>query len=206
MKDFDALKDIWSNQAVRPKVSPEDVLKRVKQTKNEFANKLRVEVMAMSVAILALSYVWVAVPFKLWTSHVAIAIFIISCLYVMFAQYADYRRMIDSSLLLDKPGQYIAYLKSYKRGRHILNTRKYTVYSLSFSLGFILLFVEIFFIAQLWLTILGILFTVGWFLFCYYVLMKNYIRKEESKLEDMIANLERLERQFMDDKTAESIN
>lgn len=201
MKDFDALKDIWSNQVVRPKISPEDVLKRVKKSKNELANKLLLEVVVMLFAISALIFAWLTLPFKMWTSHVAISIFIICCIYVMFAQYRDYRRMTDNSLLLDKPGDYITYLKKYKMDRYLLNTQKYRMYTILFSMGFLLLFVELFFVAQLWLTILGIVFTLGWFLLCYFILMKNYIRKEEMKLEEMITNLERVERQFTDEQT-----
>ncbi|HEY0666919.1 MAG TPA: hypothetical protein VGD22_02015 [Sphingobacteriaceae bacterium] len=204
MKDFDALKDIWSKQIVLPKIRPEDVLRRVKQSRNEIVNKLRLEVIVMLVAVITLSYAWLILSFKLWTSHVAIAIFIICCMYVVFAQYRDYLRMTDSSLLMDKPDSYIAYLKAYKRNRYVLNTQKYRIYTLLFSLGFAFLFIELFFIAEIWLTILGIIFTAGWFVFCYYFLMKIYIRKEESKLEGMITNLERLEKQFTDDKALKS--
>lgn len=200
MKDFDALKDIWSNQIALPKISPEDVLKRVKQSKNELAAKLLLEVIVMLIAVLALSYAWLTLPFKMWTSHLAIGIFITCCLYVMFAQFRDYRRMIDNSLLLDKPSAYITYLKAYKRDRYLLNTRKYSIYTFLFSIGLLLLLVELFFIADLWLTLAGILFAVGWLLFCYFILMKNYIQNEEFKLEDMISNLERLERQFIDER------
>lgn len=200
MKDFDALKDIWGNQTVRLKIRPEDVIKRVKQSKNELASRLLVEVIIILAAISALTYTWIKLPFKLWTSHLAIGIFVTCCIYVMFAQYRGYRRMSDNSLLLDKPGDYISYLKRYKRDRYILNTQKYRIYTILFTVGFLLLFVEIFFTAEWWLTLSGALFTLSWFLFCYFILMKNYIRKEESRLEDMISNLKRLEKQFLEEK------
>lgn len=199
MKDFEALKNIWSNQTDRSKISPEDILKRVKQSKSHLANKLSVEIIVMLTAIFILSYAWITVPFKMWTSHIAIAIFIICCIYVMFEQYIGYRKIIDSASLLNRPGEYITYLKLYKRDRHILNTRKYGMYTLFLSVGVALFFVEIFFIAELWVTTLGILFTLAWFFFCYSILMKNYILREENRLEDMIANLGRLEKQFTDE-------
>lgn len=200
MKDFEALKDIWSNQVEHSEIRPEDVLKKVKQSKNLLANKLLLEVIAVVTAIVILSYAWIILSFTMWTSHVAIGIFILCCIYVMFKQFSDYRKITDNALLLNRPKEYITYLKSYKQDRYILNTQKYRTYSILFSTGFLLFFVEILFIAELWVTVLAILFTLFWFYYCYFVLMKNYIRKEENRLDDMITNLERVEKQFSDEK------
>jgi Ca2+/Na+ antiporter len=166
MKDFDALKDIWSNQAALSRVNSEDVLKRVKQSGNDLSNKLRFEVFAMLAAIIILSYVLLTVSFKMWTSHAGIFIFIACCVYILLTQYTDYRKMSDSARLLNVPGDYIIHLKTYKHHRYLLNTRKYRIYTVFFSAGLLLLFVEIFFVAELWITILGVLFAISWFLFC----------------------------------------
>ena len=196
MKDFEALKNIWHNQVALPKVSHEDVLKKVRKTKNGFANKLLIELAGMTLAIAMLTYVWISSPFKMWTTHLAMVILISCCLYYLYVQIRDYNRIKDESLLLNKPEEYIEYLKTYKNDRYLLNTRKYKVYTLFLSLGFLFYFIEIAFLASVWITLTGIVITAGWILFCYFVLMRRYIRKEEAKLEDMIQNLERLQNQF----------
>ncbi len=196
MKDFEALKNIWHDQVALPKVSHEDVLKKVRKTKQGLAAKLLREMLGMVAATIGLIYVWINNPFKLWTTHLAMIIFIACCLYYIFVLIRDYRKISDNTLLLNKPEEYINYLKKYKHDRYIFNTRKYRIYSLFFSLGFVLYFIEVSFLASLWVTILGITFTVAWLLFSYFILMRNYIRKEEAKLEDMIENLERLHKQF----------
>ena len=196
MKDFEALKDIWHNQVALPKVSHEDVLRKVRKTKNGFANKLLIELIGMGLAIAMLTYVWISSPFKMWTTHLAMVILIACCLYYLYVQVRDYSRIKDESLLLNKPEDYIDYLKNYKNDRYILNTRKYRIYTWFLSFGFLFYFIEIAFLASIWVTVIGIFFTVSWILFCYFVLMRRYIRKEESKLEDMIQNLERLQKQF----------
>ena len=196
MKDFEALKDIWHNQVALPKVSHEDVLRKVRKTKTGFANKLLIELVGMCIAIGMLTYVWISSPFKMWTTHLAMAIMICCCLYYLYVQIRDYNRIKDDSLLLNKPEEYIDYLKSYRNHRYVLNTSKYKVYTWFLSLGFLFYFIEIAFLASLWVTLAGIAFTAGWILFCYFILMKRYIRKEEAKLEDMIQNLERLQQQF----------
>ncbi|MHB1178314.1 MAG: hypothetical protein ACYCZO_08290 [Daejeonella sp.] len=197
MKDFEALKSIWHSQVALPKVSHEDVLKKVSKTKKVLASRLLMEMSGMSLATVMLIYVWIESPFRMWTTHLAMVIFMVCCLYYIVALIGNYRRITYDNLL-DKPEEYILYLKNYKHDRFIFNTRKYRIYSLFFTAGFILYFIEIAFLAALWITIAGLVFTFLWIALCYFVLMRIYIRKEESKLEEMIQNLERLQRQFED--------
>ncbi len=196
MKDFEALKNIWHGQAALPKVSHEDVLKKVRKTKKGLAIKLLCEMSSMAAATTGLTYIWLNNRFKLWTTHLAMIIFIICCLYYIFALIRDYRKISNNTLLLNKPGDYIRHLKKYKHHRYIFNTRKYRIYSIFFSLGLILYFIEIAFLAPLWVSIAGASFTIAWLLFSYFVLMRIYIRKEDGKLEEMIQNMERLQKQF----------
>ena len=203
MKDFEALKNIWHNQVALPKVSHEDVLRKVRKTKNGFANKLLIELIGMCLAIGMLGYVWISSPFRMWTTHVAMVIMISCCLYYLYVQIRDYNRIKDDSLLLNKPEEYIDYLKTYRSDRYNLNTSKYKVYTWFLSFGFLFYFIEIAFLASLWVTVIGVIFTALWILFCYFILMKRYIRKEEAKLEDMIQNLERLQQQFKTSETGD---
>ncbi len=197
MKDFEALKSIWHNQVALPKVSHEDVLKKVSKTRTGLASRLLIEMLGMALAIAMLIYFWVEIPFRMWTTHLAMIIFMACCFYYLVALIVNYRRITYDNLL-DKPEEYILYLKKYKHDRFIFNTRKYRIYSLFITLGFILFFIEISFLVALWVTITGIIFTFLWISLYYFVLMRIYIRKEESRLEDMIQNLERLEKQFTD--------
>lgn len=195
MKEFEALKNIWDRQPEHPKVDPEDILKRVRRSKRGFANKLLFETIGILIIIILLGVIWLESPFIMWTTHLAMLIFISCCFYYLFVQYRDYRSISNNDLLLKQPEEYIEYLKSYRKERYILNTRKYTVYSIFIGIAFLLYFIEIYFIAALWQTVLGILLTVAWFAMCWF-LMRVYIRREEEKLGNMIENLERLKKQF----------
>ena len=90
MKDFEALRDIWHNQVALPKVSHEDVLRKVRKTRNGLANKLLLESIGMLIAITMLSYVWISSPFKMWTTHLAMTILISCCIYYLYMQIRDY--------------------------------------------------------------------------------------------------------------------
>ena len=197
MKDFEALRSIWHDQVALPKVSHEDVLKKVSKTKKGLVSRLLIEMSGMALATVMLIYVWIESPFKMWTTHFAMVIFVLCCLYYIVVLIGNYRKIAYNNLL-DKPEEYIIHLKKYKHDRFIFNTRKYTIYTIFFTAGFILYFVEIAFLASLWVTIAGVVFTFLWIALCYFVLMRIYIKKEESNLEEMIHNLERLEKQFED--------
>ncbi len=196
MKDFEALKNIWHGQAELAKLSYEDILKNIRSTRGRFANKLLFQVIALIISIAILLYVFFKSELKLGTSQLGIFIFIICMLYYLYVQIRDYRNINNSESLLEKPEEYIAYLKSYKHRRYILNTRIYRIYMVFIAIGLALGFIEIFFTMSVWQTILAIAFTIGWFILCYYVFMRLYIRKEESRINEMIGNLERLQVQF----------
>ena len=198
MNEFDLLKDIWQSQPER-KLAAEEILKQVKRSKNRLANKLLFEVFVMSLAIAALSYSWYMVPFKMWTTHLSLLIFMASCLFVLFAQLSAYRSIHATAQLIGKPDTYIKYLKHYQKDRHRLNTQKYKVYTLFLGIGLVLFFVEIFFVATLWFTVSSFVASLIWIAICYFWLMKAYIRREDGYLNGMIASLEHLERQFEQD-------
>ncbi|HCN82224.1 MAG TPA: hypothetical protein DIT07_01200 [Sphingobacteriaceae bacterium] len=195
MRDFEELKTIWHDQAEKPQISYEGILKKIRQSKRVFANKLLIETIGMLLVILAFIAIWAKAPATLWTTHLSMFIFIVCCVYYLFVQFKDFRSINNSDLLLKKPDEYIEYIKSYRRERYILNTRKYRTYSIFIGIAFALYFIEIYLVAALWQTILGIVLTIVWFMICYYF-MRIYIRKEEERLGAMIKDLERLGKQF----------
>jgi hypothetical protein len=197
MKDFEALKVIWHNQITLPKVSHEDVFKKIRKAKNGLSRRLLIEIIGMCIATIAILSIWWIIPFTMWTTHLAIIIFLACCLYYIIAMIGNYQQ-INYDKLINKPEDYINYLKAYKEKRYVLNTRKYRLYSIFLSLGFLLYFVEISFLLPQWLTILALLLTFSWIAYSYFVLMRIYIKREESKLEGMIHNLVRIQKQFED--------
>ena len=198
MIDFEELKVIWGDQTEQQKVSHNDILKKVRSSKRGFANKLLVETLGMLMVILVFILIWIKTPVTLWTTHLSMSILISCCFYYLFVQFRDYRSINNSELLLKQPDEYMDYIKSYRRERYILNTRKYRIYSIFIGIAFALYFIEVYFIAALWQTILGIVLTIGWFMACYFF-MRIYIRKEEERLDMMVKDLERLQKQFDDE-------
>jgi protein-S-isoprenylcysteine O-methyltransferase Ste14 len=195
MKDFEELKTIWQDQVELPKVSSEDILKQVRRSRRGFANKLLTEATGMLIVALVFAFIWYNTTFALWTTHLSMIIFVLCCFYYLFVQIRDFRSINNSELLMKMPDEYIDYIKSYRRRRYVLNTQNYRVYSIFIGIAFALYFIEVYYIAALWQTILGIVLTIIWFMLCYYF-MQIYIRKEEERLGEMVTDLERVEKQF----------
>jgi len=195
MKEFEELKSIWDSQAEKLEISPGDILKKLKKSRRSFANKLLAETIIALVLIILLAFIWIKSPFIMWTTHLAMFIFISGCFYYIFFQYRDYKSIQNNKLMLKQPGEYLEYLKSFRMRRYALNTRKYSLYAFFIGFAFALFLIEVYFVTPLWQTILALVLIIGWFLLCWF-LMRNYIRREEEKLETMIANLERLQKQF----------
>lgn len=196
MKDFDALKNIWHGQAELPVIDYDDLLRRVRSSRSVFSNTLLLQSGVLFVAIAAMIALLLRAPFQYGTSQAGVSIFILCCLVYLVIQVKDYLNMRSSESLLSAPDEYIAYLKSYKRARYVLNTRIYRIYMLFMGTGLALFFIEFFFSVSLVKTVLAVTFTIAWFLVSYLVFMKRYIRKEENRLNEMIRNLERLRQQF----------
>lgn len=196
MKDFDALKNIWHGQAATPKLTCSETINVVRKSQSAMAGKLLTETVIMLGIIIFLILVWINQPFIMWTSHLSLVVLIVCCLYYLVVQLLDYRNIILDDSHTKEPSAYIEYLNQYKRKRYTLNTRHYAVYSIFIGIALALYFVEVYYVAPLWQTLTGLGFTIGWFLFCAY-LMRIYIRNEQAKLNGMIQHLESLRKQFI---------
>ncbi|WP_407431128.1 hypothetical protein [Arcticibacter sp.] len=195
MKDFDALKDLWNGQMNGPNMDHEDILRDVRKSGSSIAGKLLTEALAMLAGILIFGWIWLEASFLLWTTHLSIAIMIACCLYYLIVQLTDYRRFSSEKHILQKPESYITYLQKYQRDRYNFNTRNYKIYSVFIGLAMALFAIELYYISPVWQSILGLMFTIGWFIMCWRWMI-TYRRKEQERLNEMITKLERIKKQF----------
>lgn len=198
MKDFNELKQLWHVQQEYDGVSYDAILNTVKQTKNKYTTKLLSHVISIAVVVLITFYIFISFRFHTWTTLLSMFIVITCLIYYMVIQIKDYRSIHNSERLLSEPSAYIAYLQTYKQHRYHLNTRNYSVYTICLSVALALYLIEMsFYVSAFALTVFVVAATI-WFLICYFVLMKVYIKKESERLEELITKLKKLESQFKD--------
>lgn len=199
MKGFDEIQQLWQGQKPEPNVSFETVLNRIKSGKNALAQKLLWQSVAVAIAVIILVWIGIAVSFSTWTTYLALAIMAGCICYYLFNQLHDYRQINNSACLLSKPQDYINYLKAFQQKRNRFNTRNYTIYEACIAIAFVLYGIEMYFVLPFWMFLSTVMFMICWFLICHFVFMKQYIRNENARIQEMITNLERINGQFREE-------
>ena len=196
MKGFEDIQQLWQGQKPEPNVSFETILKRLKHDRNALAGKLLWQSIAVGITILAILWITIRVDFSTWTTYLALAITMGCIAYYFGNQLRDYKRISRCSQLLSKPQDYIDHLRAFQQERNRFNTRNYVMYEICIAAAFALYGIEMYFMLPL-LTLVGIfVFVIFWFLICHFVFMKQYIKSENTRIEEMIDNLKRIKRQF----------
>jgi hypothetical protein len=197
MKEFEELQQLWQKATPPAPVDFDKVMRRIDKNKMAITNKLWLQVIGFIIGLLAIVYTWVTVPFVTWTSHLALFIMILCIAYALRAHwiaYTDFKRVSASAL--NRPEEYISFLKNFKEIRHQQHTRSYIIYETCVAGAFALYSFELYFAMPLGLFIGFIAFIIGWLLLAHFVFLKAYSRNENEKIQAMIHELDRIKDQF----------
>ena len=167
------------------------------EKKRGYTRKLLKQTIIVAIALFLVFMVWLTATFITWTSHLAVLIVLGCLIYYFSIQLEDYLKINRTAFILKKPDEYITYLKDYKKSRLKLNTQSYQVYVIFIGIALILFAFEMYYVLPLLLLLLYIVMSIGWILLCQFVFMKQYNRKEEEHLQEIINDLERLSQQFL---------
>lgn len=198
MKDFDSLVGIWNEQKTAPKLDYKEIITQYKTSRRKLTLKLVREVLVMVVVLLAITYVGFASDFDLWTSYTGLVLIMLCCIYFVVMQLINIKNIANSNTLFDQPKDHVQFLKRFRKARHIQHTRNYKVYTFFLSVGLVLYFIEPFYKLNFVLTVAVFSATVIWFILSYFYFIKQYMKKEDQKFQEMVDNLERLNEQFKD--------
>jgi len=196
MKDFEEIRGLWKIQSPEP-INIDDVLKKIEKQKRSYIQRLLIQTIAAAIALLFIVTVWLTATFHTWTSHLSMMIVIGSLYYFFRTQILDYYKINKTPCLFKKPDEYIAHVKEYKKSRFRFNTKSYQVYLLLIALALCLFAVEIYYILPMHQLLIYVGLSAGWVILCEFVFRKQYVRKEEQRLQEMIQELERLSQQFL---------
>jgi Ca2+/Na+ antiporter len=198
MKDFDSLVGIWNEQKIAPKLDYKEIITQYKTSRNKLSVKIFRELLFMLLAMVIIVYLSFRADFSLWTSYLGLAIVFACGVYFIAIQTLNLKRIANSNTLFDKPQDHIRFIKTFRAQRHRQHTRDYKIYSATLSLGTAFYFIELAYkLGTLYVVSVAVI-TVAWFVIYYLFFLKNYIKKEEQNFQEMIENLERLDRQFKD--------
>ena len=198
MKDFDSLVGIWNEQKTAPVVDYKEVISKYKDNRNRFSMKFLTETFIMSAVFILIAFVFFKADFQFWTSYLGLIVIEACCIYFIIIQIINMRNIASSNTLFDKPQDHIQFIQKFRKSRYIQHTRNYKFYTIALGTGFSLYFIEFFYRFNIITVVVSVSVLIAWVLFCYFFLMKIYIRKEEKRFTEMLVDLERLNNQFKD--------
>lgn len=195
MKNFETIKELWKVQKETP-INYDSIMKSVTSDQNKYAQKLIVQTICVSAVLAIILNIWILKPFFTWTTHLSMLVLCFCLVYFMVIQLCDYKKVRQFNQHLLKPQDFIEYLKQYKKGSYLLNRRNYKIYTFGIGFAFLLILFEMYFILPFWVLLLFTIITMGWFIWSYLFIMKEYIQTENERIESMISQLERIKNQL----------
>lgn len=198
MKGFEDIQQLWQRGQNEPVVDYHALLRGMKSSENKLVNKLMWQVVGQTTVAVLLLYVIFGIQFSTWTTYLGVLIMFFGVLYTMFVSYRNYRSLHKNGKLFAKPQAYITYLQEYQQRQNRFNTRDYGIYEWCIGAALALFSLEMYFLFSLWVFAGCLILLFGWILFCHFVLMKNYLRIENQRIQQMIDDLERIKNQFVE--------
>jgi hypothetical protein len=197
MKNFEAIKDLWRVQNEAP-INYDSIIKSIYTNRKSYAQKLIIQTICVSIALAVILCIWLFKPFFTWTTHLAMLLLTFCLIYFLIIQFLDYKKVRQFDRHLLKPQDFITYLERYQKDSYLLNKRNYQIYTFVIGIAFALILFEMYFILPFWILILFIIAAISWFALSYLLLMKEYIKSENNRVETMISQLEKIKKQLRD--------
>ena len=200
MKDFDSLVGIWNEQKTAPIVDFKEVISKYKVNRSSLSIKFLIETFIMFAAFIFIAFIFLKTDFQFWTSYMGLIIIEACCVWFIVIQIINMRNIASSNTLFDKPQDHIQFIQKFRKSRYLQNTRNYKFFTIALVAGFSLYFIEFSYQLNLITMLIFNTIIIAWVLVCYFYFKKIYIRKEEKRFKEMLADLERLNEQFKDEE------
>jgi membrane protein YdbS with pleckstrin-like domain len=195
MQEFDHIEALWAKHTVDVKISADDMLKQAKKDVNSMRTKSLLNILGMSLSIIAVAAVWFLYDFTSIATHIGISIIILAVAVYTVILYFNHR-VIAKNDFTENPNIFLQNLKIYQLQRHQLYNRLYWFYAFELSLGMGLYFYEILPNFELWQQVLILFLSFGWVIFCSTLLRKAVIKRDKERIALLIEKFERISNQF----------
>ncbi|MGV3547891.1 MAG: hypothetical protein ACO1N4_12565 [Pedobacter sp.] len=195
MQEFDHIEALWAKHTVDVKISADDMLKQAKKDVNSMRTKSLLNILGMSLSIIAVAAVWFLYDFTSIATHIGISIIILAVTVYTVILYFNHR-VIAKNDFTENPNIFLQNLKIYQLQRHQLYNRLYWFYAFALSLGMGLYFYEILPNFELWQQVLILFLSFGWVIFCSTLLRKAVIKRDKERIALLIEKFERISNQF----------
>src|SRR5690606_364343 len=122
------------------------IIKTIYSNRQSYAQKLIIQTICVTVALIGILCIWLFKPFLTWTTHLAMLFLTFCLIYFLIIQFRDYKKVRHFDQHLLKPQDFINYLEQYQKKSYLLNKRNYKIYTFGVGFAFILILFEMYFI------------------------------------------------------------
>lgn len=191
------LKKIWGKQYI-PIIDVQEVLKKIETYKRSKIKKAVMLNVILFLTILFILFIWIYFKPQFISTKIGIVLTVAAMLIVIF-----FNSKMKNTLSKVNENQsneaYLKNLKTIKLHENRIQTKVMSVYFVLLSFGIILYIYE--YLSKMTLIIQSVfcLVLLLWISFNWFVLRPRIIKKNQREINDLIAQLERIENQFIEE-------
>jgi hypothetical protein len=187
-------KDLWKQQAVSPP-NIEDLFSKLKHFKRVSMRKLIITNVLLIATCVFILFIWYKYQPEYISTKIGIVLMILAMGTYLFVynRLAGFYNTIDSTL---SNGEYLQKLISIKAKQHFLQSTMLSLYFIMLGLGVCLYMYEYASRMTLFWGIVSYVLTLGWIGFTWFYLRPKQIKKEEDRVNTLIAKFEAVNKQL----------
>jgi len=191
------LKKIWGKQYI-PIIDVQEVLKKIEVYKRSKIKKAVMLNVLLFLTILFILFIWIYFKPQFISTKIGIVLTVVAMLIVIF--FNSKMKNTLSKVNEDQSNEaYLKNLKTIKLHENRIQTKVMSLYFVLLSFGIMLYIYE--YLSKMTLVIQSVfcLALVLWISFNWFVLRPRIIKKNQREINDLIAQLERIENQFIEE-------
>ena len=194
--DTPNFKDLWNKQAAASQPDSGQLVKSAVKLKNKSRNQmLGVMVMGIAIMIFILTIGYFIEP-KLATTRIGVTLIILAIVFFLVSSGGLLRLLIkDADHSLDA-AHYLQLMITIKEKQLVLGTRIMNLYFTTLGAGLLLYMIEYTLKMPLIGGIIAYGITAAWILFNWIYLKPKIVSKQQSKISEVIKNLEKVNNQL----------
>ncbi|WP_242920560.1 hypothetical protein [Pontibacter liquoris] len=198
MQEFEELKHIWQQSTPVPLSSHlPDTGKASAQTKIKIQNQYRYGAICLLVTaiLIASMAIWGNFNFKYWYTYAAMGLICAICLAQAAIKFYTFRKIkqIDQTA---PPKQHLSQWEAYYAYRHRLLKWNKPLYFILLNMALGLYFLEVLGNASTQFQLISCTVYTCWMLFAYFFMGKRVIKRENQRIQSIIAELRHLTAQL----------
>jgi hypothetical protein len=187
-------KELWVKQNIRPQ-DPDELFSKLKHYKKKGLRKLIIANVLLIATSVFIVFIWYQYQPQLITTKTGI-ILIILAMVIYLSVYNQLTPSFNKLKNEQSNNEYLQHLITIKNKQLFLQTKMLNVYFMMISFGVFLYMYEYTSIMPVFYAVLAYTITLAWIGFNWFYIRPRTIKKQQSKLEEIINEFKRINGQF----------